>query len=826
MVQLNTFRTRKDHTNPKRGQIAILLAMSFSILALLAAMVINISFLVTAKINLQNATDMAAYAGAVQQARYLTEIGKWNYEMRRNYKAMVYDLLVAYNAERDEPELKKYINNGGSNQQDKSPVICATLQRTAGGPVTNQGHEKTCQTIPYNEFQDAINASNQSALSAGASAVEACAIDPASALCLATITQAASAMASAINVQATAITYDNKYVNYKPGSDKHNYNRRLIAWTLHAYRHLQARIRGVHYGNISSSIDNRFEIGKNTQNMEINFKNSPISVAAKVINGFTDPGTPVAELNPVMKLEGADILKNPVHNAASQTFKNNLLDIISAGASIFAIKPNEPDVDSASTDMSGGCNAQCQEYKGPYLRLQQHDLSFPLTYITIKQNSSLAGGGQSNPEQTLVNAFPVGVAKDARVLTYYAVVGIADVADVPFNVFFGGGNTSEAPLMISVAAARPFGSRIGPFIDDTCNYNNFKLGQVACHNTGLDKLYPSTLGQAPNFSILETGDVRALGVKLTVDRIEHSKPQEGDMKLPTSNPANQTALYARTKGPKSRNRYYVRSNPTKDDGHNGNPDSDGEYYEKSSGNYPVPPQGNKNSIFAWPAKSGDLVAGFNADQNKKKSFEAYLQHFGGMAISSTGEDPARLINSTEKYKVYVFKYPLYVSNDWDINGLSLRTGDANYKNNMEKSFARTMAVNEFEIKRYIIPYHTDKDAYNKLILNYISSDANKIPFIHAGSDNRGTIAGTPMVKGGGNKPITDHIKKEDNDVFEKGGGPFPEYYTAWRTGIRGYRVKLTNIQDLLKNSGIRNPLPDSVNIEDEGITIDLRKINY
>jgi hypothetical protein len=87
MVQLNTFRTRKDHTNPKRGQIAILLAMSFSILALLAAMVINISFLVTAKINLQNATDMAAYAGAVQQARYLTEIGKWNYEMRRNYKA-------------------------------------------------------------------------------------------------------------------------------------------------------------------------------------------------------------------------------------------------------------------------------------------------------------------------------------------------------------------------------------------------------------------------------------------------------------------------------------------------------------------------------------------------------------------------------------------------------------------------------------------------------------------------------------------------------------------------------------------------------------------
>jgi hypothetical protein len=811
--------------NQKRGQIAILLALSFSILALLAAMVINISFLVTAKINLQNATDMAAYAGAMQQARYLSEIGKWNYEMRRNYKAMAYDFVVAYNAEKKDEHLKQYLNNGVTNQQDNYPVICASLQRDPEHAYTGKQHELTCQNIPYDQFQTAIDQSIQSAAASYQAAQEACAANPGHPTCLRYMELAANSLTISEDISGSAYEYKDKYSNYQGGGNKYNYNLRLIAWTLHAYRHMQTRIRGVHYGKISTSIDDRFAIGKNIQEIDVNnFKNAPISVAAKVINGFTDAGSMEAGLlSPVMKLEG-ELLKNPVHNAASQSFKNNLLDLISNQASIFAIKPEDPGSlgsDSASLDMSGGCNSQCKEYQGPYLRLQQHDLSFELQYVTIEQGGTTLGGGLIKSAMALVNAFPVGVAKDARILTYYAVVGVADVADVPFNVFFGGGSTSEAPPMIAVAAARPFGSRIGAFIDETCNYSNFKNGQPACHTTGLDPLYPYAPGAYPNFSVVEADrDVAKLGVKITVDGTEHSKPQEGDMQPPPAgkNAGEQTVLFAKTKGPKARDRLYVKpNNPDNDDGHNGDP-NDPDYYEKRQ----IPPQGNKNSIFAWPAKSGDLVAGFTANQNKKKSFEGYFEHFAGKAISAIGEDEARKINN-EQNKIYVFKYPQYLGNDWDINSLSLNTG-TNYMNNMEKSFARTMAVNEFEIKRYIIPYHTKA---NKQVLNYITTPANNIPFIHTGSKQRGSLLnGLAMRQGYGDKKIIpEYVKKEEKDVFDK-VGVFPEYYTAWRTGIRGYRVKLTNIQDLLKSSGTKNPLPDTVNIEDEGISIDLKKVNY
>lgn len=64
---------------------------------LLFAFVINTGMLVNAKINLQNAADLAAYAGASVQARQLTQIGYLNYEMRRQYKKFLFRIYVLGN---------------------------------------------------------------------------------------------------------------------------------------------------------------------------------------------------------------------------------------------------------------------------------------------------------------------------------------------------------------------------------------------------------------------------------------------------------------------------------------------------------------------------------------------------------------------------------------------------------------------------------------------------------------------------------------------------------------------------------------------------------
>ncbi len=59
--------------------------------------VVNTGMLVNAKINLQNAADLAAYAGASVQARQLTDISYLNYEMRRQFKKFLFRYYVIGN---------------------------------------------------------------------------------------------------------------------------------------------------------------------------------------------------------------------------------------------------------------------------------------------------------------------------------------------------------------------------------------------------------------------------------------------------------------------------------------------------------------------------------------------------------------------------------------------------------------------------------------------------------------------------------------------------------------------------------------------------------
>ncbi len=81
----------------ERGQISIFFASSLIVLISIIAFVINIGLFVKAKINLQNATDASAYAGAAVQARMLTRIGYMNWEMRNNYKEWMFKYYVLGN---------------------------------------------------------------------------------------------------------------------------------------------------------------------------------------------------------------------------------------------------------------------------------------------------------------------------------------------------------------------------------------------------------------------------------------------------------------------------------------------------------------------------------------------------------------------------------------------------------------------------------------------------------------------------------------------------------------------------------------------------------
>ncbi|RYZ70674.1 MAG: hypothetical protein EOP09_05745, partial [Proteobacteria bacterium] len=89
-------RLSRQRLNQK-GQATLFVATVILTFVFFVTFVINTGLVVHAKINLQNAADLAAYSGAATQARQLTYISYLNYEMRRTYKKFLFRYYVLGN---------------------------------------------------------------------------------------------------------------------------------------------------------------------------------------------------------------------------------------------------------------------------------------------------------------------------------------------------------------------------------------------------------------------------------------------------------------------------------------------------------------------------------------------------------------------------------------------------------------------------------------------------------------------------------------------------------------------------------------------------------
>ena len=77
-----------------RGQLSIFMGITLILVMSMLAFIINVGLFVKAKINLQNATDAAAFSGAATQARQLTNIAYANWELRNTYKEWMFKYYV------------------------------------------------------------------------------------------------------------------------------------------------------------------------------------------------------------------------------------------------------------------------------------------------------------------------------------------------------------------------------------------------------------------------------------------------------------------------------------------------------------------------------------------------------------------------------------------------------------------------------------------------------------------------------------------------------------------------------------------------------------
>jgi hypothetical protein len=118
------------------GQISVVAAaLMGTTFFLFFAFVVNTGMLVHAKINLQNAADVAAYAGAASQARHLENIGILNYELRRQYKRFLFRYYVIGNLTRPDRSSGGTYRFGALKSSDNQfqdlgiPSVCMTFKQ-------------------------------------------------------------------------------------------------------------------------------------------------------------------------------------------------------------------------------------------------------------------------------------------------------------------------------------------------------------------------------------------------------------------------------------------------------------------------------------------------------------------------------------------------------------------------------------------------------------------------------------------------------------------------------------------------------------------------
>ena len=116
--------------------MSIFLAISLLVAISFVAFVVNVGLFVKAKINLQNAVDAGAWAGAAVQARQLTNMAYLNWEMRNTYKEWMFKYYVLGHMSRDKLKPSQVNNFGGKNNLDPTLFLNRANLDTTRMPTT------------------------------------------------------------------------------------------------------------------------------------------------------------------------------------------------------------------------------------------------------------------------------------------------------------------------------------------------------------------------------------------------------------------------------------------------------------------------------------------------------------------------------------------------------------------------------------------------------------------------------------------------------------------------------------------------------------------
>lgn len=428
------------------GQISIFFSASLVVLITIIAFVINIGLFVKAKINLQNATDAAAFSGAAVQARQLTTIAHLNWEMRNIYKEWMFKYYVVGNLNVKDIEdpsgasgdtisfrlrpTTDVLNNITYNDPYNFPSVCIHL----AGSQTNLCKRYSVPGLPEfgsSNLPGAEEASRAFINTLINTKVLDC-VDQTRLNMLVNLTWA-------YNVKTIT---DDTIVDQGPQilADRQGAWPRAVELAMRI-RNLELAVnRRPESGGVCSSRGNTGNIRCGKEITEI--ANQKMAGNERIIKAF---------------FSGYRNLGNEIESEMKDSF------------TLTEIPPQESDlggIRSASYYLVP--QEKASGYKKQYLDLHLQMVNLATFYSAFVPRSTKTGTGATGAAISgacdvskvamPVPGYPMGYYKNPDILTYYAVRGESEFVGM-FNPF-GDGRVK----LTSYSAAKPFGGRIGPML--------------------------------------------------------------------------------------------------------------------------------------------------------------------------------------------------------------------------------------------------------------------------------------------------------------------------------------------------------------------------
>lgn len=418
----------------QKGQISIFFSASLVVLITIIAFVINVGLFVKAKINLQNATDSAAFAGASVQARQMTKIAYLNWEMRNVFKEWMYKYYVVGNLNLTDVEnppngIMKFnlqedrnIITGGPPTIDKFniPAVCIHIT----GSRTNICKRYSIPGLP--EFGSSSLVGAEEASRAFQDILTSTKVND----CIdRTRLNMTVALTWAYNVLGNSI--DDAMIGRGPAilSDRQGAWPRAVELAL--------RIRNLEYVMNRPSEDKKICINGSTN--------------------LTNCSASIQEIEGENRLGNERIVK--AFYSAYRNLGNEDDNEMKATFTLTELPPQKNKFEN-ETSPSNLLIPSSKIYEKQWIDLKLMMVNYAVFYAAMipRANDRVSGACDISKVAIPVPGYPLGFYKNPDILTYYAVKGEAEFIGM-FNPFAEG-----AVKLQAYAAAKPMGGRIGPML--------------------------------------------------------------------------------------------------------------------------------------------------------------------------------------------------------------------------------------------------------------------------------------------------------------------------------------------------------------------------